>query len=132
MFDTYYAKTGSGHTSVSTTVTEKRAPTDESVRLLKEMERAAHDKVLKAIHVADMGFECVIHHMEMHLSGQAMLAAVFKLNGKKMEATYTFTHYRNPSMEDVINGLRDEVAKVIANEIAPAFNQVHRQLNLKG
>ena len=34
-------------------VTEKRAPTDESVRLLKEMEEAARNKVIETIVVAD-------------------------------------------------------------------------------
>ena len=50
------------------TVTEKRAPTDESVKLLREMEAKAEAEVVKAVSVSNSTFECVIHQQIDNLS----------------------------------------------------------------
>lgn len=120
MFDSYRINRGPEHVSVS--VTEKRAPTDESVRLLREMEAAAEKRVLEAVRVSDTKFECVIHSMKQPLSGETMLRAIFKLNGEKLVADYTAKY--GCTAEDALIGLRDAVAKKIANSIAPMFSRL--------
>ena len=47
-----------GNSYTPVTVTEKRAPTDESVRLLKEMEEKAREKIIDSFTVNDTHFEC--------------------------------------------------------------------------
>jgi len=47
MFDNY-VKSGPSHMSVTTTVHEHRAPTDDSVKLLREMETKAEEQIRKA------------------------------------------------------------------------------------
>jgi hypothetical protein len=101
-------------TSTSVHVTEKRAPTDESVRLLAEMEAAAQAKVKAAIRVTDTRFECVVHVSNDFMNDQTLLAAVFSLNGHRLEAR---THIRNDRTENGIEKLVKEVATVIACEI---------------
>lgn len=57
MFNTYLVSRQPSHHSVS--VTEKRAPTDESVRLLKEMESAVREKVVESVRVERNGIKAV-------------------------------------------------------------------------
>ena len=100
--------------SSSVHVTEKRAPTDESVRLLAEMEAAAAARVKAAIRVTDTAFECVIHAARDHLNDRMLIAAVFSLNGRKMEAK---TFFQQGDTETGIEKLVKEVALVIACEV---------------
>jgi hypothetical protein len=65
---------------------ENRAPTDESVALLREMEAAAEAEVIKAIHVQNNTFNCVLHPMYSGMDDENILRAVFDINGKRMTA----------------------------------------------
>jgi hypothetical protein len=120
MFDTYRIKRGPEFVSVD--ITEKRAPTDESVRLLREMEEAVEKRMLAAVRVNDTAFQCVVRMRDDHMMGDKVLMAIFSVNGKKMTATYTIP-YIGGDFETAVTGLRDEVAKVIANHIAGAFDK---------
>ncbi len=62
MFDRYEVRPGGG--THYHTITENRAPTDESVRLLKEMETAARDKVQASIRVENCPVDCVLNAWE--------------------------------------------------------------------
>ena len=55
---TNYVTVKDGPTYVTKTTTEYRAPTDESVRLLKEMEEKAREKIIDSFTVNDTHFEC--------------------------------------------------------------------------
>lgn len=110
---------------VTREVHEHRAPTDQSVALLKEMEKAAAAKLISAVHVGDTAFECIIHKFRDNLSDRTVVCAVFSLNGKKMKAEHSYRP-QDPS-DDVkaATGLRDEVAKIIATEmIASSFAKI--------
>lgn len=101
-------------------ITINRAPTDESVKLLREMEDKAKAQVPQSIAVEENGFNCVVqaeHHM---LSDALMYRAVFDLNGKRMKAEATLSRHKMTGPNDhsgLLISLRDEVAKVIATEI---------------
>jgi hypothetical protein len=127
MFDTTYINEGPSHSYSKVEITEKRAPTDESVRLLKEMERAAADKIVESVRVADSGFECVIHTHVDHLMGITKLMAIFSLNGKRMTAQYD-ANPLNDTTETAAIGLCDAVAREIANQILPAFIKANVQV----
>jgi hypothetical protein len=103
------------------TITENRAPTDDSVKLLREMEAKAEAEVVKAVSVSNTHFACVVHqHLDM-MSDRVKWKAIFKLNGKTMLATTetdprkSDRHYS--SMRENFACLRDEMAKVIAEEV---------------
>lgn len=109
-------------------ITINRAPTDESVRLLSEMQAAAEKKVVQAITVADSTFECVVHRWRDMMNGKYVFRAVFSLNGKKMTAETTIEERKadNDKTAAWIT-LRDEIAKVIATEaINGALQQMTR------
>lgn len=103
------------HETRDVTVTEQRAPTDESVRLLREMETVARDQIVEAMIVRDTALEATIHRMHDLASHRDIFRAVFSLNGVKLQACVyrDMGDYRSPWLTD----LRDEIAKVIANEV---------------
>lgn len=100
------------------TVTEKRAPTDESVKLLREMEVSAKDNVHRSVRLSENGFECMIQiYVEPHLA-RTMLVARFQLNGKAMEAEVEIADIWNkkPNPQEVAQKVIDAIAKKIASE----------------
>lgn len=127
MFDQHIRRTEvmnvhetSTHTAQNySTVTEKRAPTDESIRLLREMEAAAKASVLKAIRVANTEFECVIHTKNDHLNGRLDVMAVFQMNGKRCVVN-TYVDPFTDKGHDAVTRLVNEVAKEVAHNIIGA------------
>lgn len=105
------------HTHNTTTnIKEHRAPTDESVRLLYDMEKAAHDKIIDSIRLDNTVIDCVIHAMNDFAGYQRKFAAVFKINGKRYTAIYEVGNDIT-DREIISNGIRDSIAKEIANHI---------------
>ena len=111
------------HTSFS--VTEKRAPTDQSVALLKEMEEAARKKVIETIVVADTSFECKIHKIYDAMSDQDRYAIHYKMNGLKRDVNVNIDRHKHFTPVEVACIIRDKVAVDIANEmIYTAFQRI--------
>lgn len=105
------------HTTVHKTVTEQRAPTDESVRLLREMENAAERKLLSSVRVTDTAFECVVHQWVNNANGYSHVwRAIFSLNGRNHTASFEMPADRVDA-EVWVPGLRDAIAKEIASQI---------------
>jgi len=110
-----------------------RAPTDESVRLLKEMEDAAEKKIIESVHVKSNAFECVVHVMDDALSDEKIYRAVFSLNGKTMTAEHRHSARDPDDRFAGIDGLVNEVAKVIARDtLAEAFTKLNAAIRARG
>lgn len=116
MFDRTIVHQAPGQIRAEINVTEKRAPTDESVRLLREMEAKAKAEVIKATAVNDNHFTGVIHTMFDALSYRTTVRLVYSMNGKKLTTDYQIDE-SSKSQDDSINGLIDAVARDIAIEI---------------
>lgn len=115
MFDRTIVHQAPDHIRAEITVTEKRAPTDESVRLLREMEAKAKAEVIKAVAINDNLFNGVIHTMFDALSYRTTVRLVYSMNGKKLTTDYHIDDSR--SLDDSIAGLIDAVAQDVAIEI---------------
>jgi len=103
-----------------------RAPTDESVKALRELEQAATAKIIDSVRVGDATFECVVHVMRTMIDDTVHLKAIFSLNGKKLEAEYTAPRLDYDKAKAVV-GLRDAMAKEIATAILlPALQWLDR------
>lgn len=103
---------------VTKTVIEQRAPTDQSVALLREMEAAARAKLLESVKVSDTKFECVVHTLRDFASGDVIRKAVFSLNGEKLEAeSRTNEMDVSKGWKEALQDLRNEIAQVIATKI---------------
>lgn len=96
-----------------------RAPTDDSVKLLREMEAKAQAQVIKAVQVGDTTFECAVHEYQDAMSDQHVFTAIFSLNGQKMTAEVrreSFKAKREHSQE-IFEALAQEMAQEIARAI---------------
>lgn len=108
-------------------VTEKRAPTDESVRLLKEMEEAARTKIEDTFVLKNNGFECRIYTQLECNTYDYVITAVYLLNGKKLRSEARVSKYdiESSGMEKhvkLFEAIQAEVAKDIARTILlPAY-----------
>lgn len=125
MFDRHIHQTHRVHET--TTVHEHRAPTDESVRLLREMEKAASEKVLQSIRLENSLIDTVIHMQDDHLNAKRGFVVFIRINGKKIEVRHSFDHW--DSQEKVVQGLLAAVSERIAAELlGPAFTQLEKNI----
>lgn len=116
MFDRYDIQTGPQHVTVDHRVTEVRAPTDQSVALLKEMESAARDKVTESLRLPSNEFHAQLHKQVDHLDGTTKFLVVYDINGKRVETRYDHVReLKHPT--DAVNQLIEALAKDIAREI---------------
>jgi hypothetical protein len=116
MFDKYSLSPSPSHTSVSVSgsIHEHRAPTDESVRLLREMEKAAFESVIERIDLKNHVKGTIIRKLSM--SGfDHEIVVCFELNGEKyytkpytVPANYTL----DPKewVQKLINGMSEAIA----------------------
>lgn len=108
--------------TTSVTINEHRAPTDESVKLLHELELAAEAKVVESVRVGDTTFECVVRCELDHLNHQIVYGAVFRLNGKHETAEVRVPRKSQDEITNLLVGapwdrIRDAIARVIADRM---------------
>lgn len=114
---------------VTRNIHEHRAPTDESVRLLREMEQAARDSVEQSFNVGGNGFECVVTVNREFASNDIIARAVFSLNGKRMTAEGRVRGFEISDPTKLFQTLRDNVAQVIAGEVIEhSFSMLLKQV----
>lgn len=130
MFDkTYYMPHEMAkHSTSSVTVTERRAPTDESVKLLREMEEAAQKRIIDSTIVRNNDFNCRINKVFDGRNGCYRYCVIYELNGKKHTVNYMDIGFDDLSIEMVAEGLRDAVAHhLAAHMLSSAFSQVGKE-----
>ena len=111
---TNYVTVKDGPTYVTKTTTEYRAPTDESVRLLKEMEEKAREKIIDSFTVNDTHFECKFFQ-EMDVTTQEMkYVVIYSMNGKKRTVNVRVE-------QGVIADNYKKIISAVANDIAHAM-----------
>lgn len=129
MFDNYTYKMASP-SHVSMDVIEKRAPTDESVRLLKEMEQKARDKVIASIELDSNLVKGRVYVMKDYLSGKNKFAVLMDINGKRVEIQVSTNEYE--SAEAQLQEVYQEIGKCIAAEVMPSvFDSARKELLFK-
>lgn len=101
----------------NTYITEKRAPTDESVRLLREMESKAKDEVIKAVKLPSNEFTGVVHLMRDAMSCNTNVAVLFKLNGKEHKVFISFDDFEDDDMDKRIQKLVCKTSDYLAANI---------------
>jgi hypothetical protein len=99
------------------TVNEKRAPTDESVRLLNEMEQAARNKVVETTVVKDTHFECKIHKSVDMFSMQDVYSVIYSLNGRNQTTQVRVDNGEMLDPYQVAEHIRNMVAADISNHL---------------
>lgn len=100
-----------------TEITERRAPTDESVRLLSEMERAAENRLVSVMRCESNKLKFTAHVFEIMGGFENRMRVRCALNDEVMDFDVNLDDARFDSQEAMILKCRDEIAKQIANRI---------------
>lgn len=103
MFDTYITKPQQPAYPQNVTVTEKRAPTDESVRLLREMEAKAEAQVVAKLTLGgpDNTFHATVLVRQEFGRPMDRVTVHYTLNGKKRSVDVVLDE---PEMAGLMNG----------------------------
>lgn len=104
---------GSRHSSV--TIKNYAAPTDESIRILQEMEEKVRSRILTSVQVKDSLIDCVIHHVADPLNLKLKFAVIYSLNGVKHRVNIDTNPF--DGFDAVISKLLKAVSEDIAVEI---------------
>lgn len=104
----------------TTNVTVNRAPTDESVRLLKEFEQAARDKVVSSQELKNNLVEATVWHVHDAMNWKDKYKILIKINGKSSEIDVDV--YPNKTkletMEILYQKVSERIAAMLMNDIA--------------
>ncbi|AKE44802.1 hypothetical protein AU106_gp171 [Sinorhizobium phage phiM9] len=102
------------------TITEKRAPTDESVRLLKEFEEKAEAKVLKAMRLETNNFKAVIQKQQAFEVGDIVYVVIYELGGIRRVVKVNHSDLDDLKgvhwTENVLKALSEDIARNILEE----------------
>jgi hypothetical protein len=107
-------------------VHEHRAPTDASVKLLREMEDAARNSIANSVRVTntEVGFDAVIHKRYDIVNDQTEYTVVFMLLGQR-EVVFHHESAHRPAPGALAMELVEKVGKRIAAKmLSRAFHNV--------
>src|SRR4030095_2588560 len=129
MFDHYTIRAGDTHHSHTHSITEKRAPTDESVRLLREMETKAKEQVIAAVQVIDNSFNIVVHAHHDNLYMNIIIMMVYSINGKRHESKFTLNPMKKKEqwIPELVECLGKDIARLV---LAEPMGKVMREMRL--
>jgi len=129
MFDSYTTRQVTESVTKNVNVTENRAPTDESVRLLREMEQAVKDKFLKSISLNNNEVSGKFF-LEQSMWGSNIYNFAIMINGKKHMVKFEnkFENAFDNEKDKLISGLIKAVAEVIAVEALSSMHELNRHL----
>ncbi len=103
--------------TAETKITEQRAPTDDSVRLLREMEQAAEDKIVLTLQCNSTQFSFTAFVFEDHPNFCRRMRVRFFLGDKQYSINVQIDHNAAKTRDEALIIVRDLVAKAVSNEI---------------
>lgn len=116
MFDTY-KPTIVREVPKSVHVTENRAPTDDSVKLLMEMERAAEDKLVSSGTLENNILSGKFYEFLDHLHQEIKVHVVFMLNGKEYKFHTTIQIYQCNTEQEKWELVFNSFSRFLASEM---------------
>jgi hypothetical protein len=121
MFDRTFIATDQGtkHVYETRNIHEHRAPTDESVKLLREMEKAAKDNFLGRFDFKDNKLNGTVAVMSDYLNNEFVLAILFSLNGRehRVEVRESMSKHKAITEDTAKYLLAESIAKAVTKEL---------------
>ncbi|MEG0161935.1 MAG: hypothetical protein RR714_06495 [Aurantimicrobium sp.] len=114
--------------SINVNIQERRAATDESVRILREMEKEVQQKITDSIRVQNCEIDLVVHTQVDYLNSQSLMALVYCINGKKTRVDLKFNSWETQDKEKVL----DKIIQRLSESIASNLLQGIKNIDLKG
>ena len=128
MFDTYLSPQRTQTQYVTKEVHEHRAPTDESVRLLREMEQKAKDQVIKSIQLEPNHLNANVYLYADPMSFNHMFRVVFDINGHSYVSEIAIPEDAPDSVvvQKLHQGISDVIAQKILEDVAVTVSKLMR------
>lgn len=122
MFDNYYSKEYIPYEK-SVKISEYRAPTDESVKLLRDFEKEALNKLIGVYEINDNSFNSSFHIFKSPESFGYKVIGRFQLNSKEFKFEFTISPFDTSPIEKgyVIN---DKLIEIIRIKIIEKISEV--------
>jgi hypothetical protein len=123
MFDTHNHGPGSLNVRATSTVHERRAPTDASVGLLNEMEDKMLKRILSRHSLQDNVFNAEWYIIQHNHIDDMELVCRFKLNGQEKEIKLNLCRFdiriQDPmiTVKKVCEAVQQEIAKILTVEL---------------
>lgn len=121
MFDTYRPET---HIKHPENIIEKKAPTDESIKILREMEQHAlehaensiREKIFVKTNLVD--FTLVFRHKSLDVLQQPLLYMKMKINDKILEETFYIKKHmtQNEMLDDCVKFIKEWLVEKILED----------------
>lgn len=110
------------YSNIDVNINENRAPTDESVRLLKEFQDKAEKQMISSLKIQNLDFECALQLTRIpEFYNVLKIRCVYKICGQSRVLEVEF----NDSIENGLKELHENLSKDIAAVIlSNAFEKV--------
>ncbi len=102
---------------VHTTIKEYRAPTDESVKLLKEFEEKAEKKLIASARLDNNFVKATYHAFKDNLMMETQLVIRAEINGNVVDWRDTIKDYQFKDEEEQVLHIYECLGKMLAKEI---------------
>lgn len=124
MFNTYY-NTNREYVPYekSVNINEYRAPTNESVNLLKEFEKEALTKLIGVYEINDNSFNSSFHIFKLPESFGYKVIGRFYLNSKEFKFEFTISPFDTPPIK-IGHTINDKLLEVIRIKIIEKISEV--------
>lgn len=102
-------------------VTVNKAPTDDSIKLLREMESCAKKEVIKSLVLPSNDLRGVVHYVRDYLSCNDKIVVLLKLNGKTHEVNVLLDDFVDDSLDKRIRKIIEAVSVKLASEVCESI-----------
>ena len=100
--------------NIKSEITENRATTDESIKLLNEMHEKTLENILGNITFKDNNFFGKLHVYRRFISDQIIYHLQFSLNGNKHNIKIPVDRYKNLTDEQTLDYITDTLANYLS------------------
>lgn len=132
MFNSYNNYVSHSHGPSSIAIVEKRAPTDESVKLLKEMEEAALNKIIASGRVEDNIFNTKWYiTCDTYSGDDEYCRCIFTLNGEEHDFKFKLPGrycVHEHGMEGILTIIKEQILKRLSEIFTRDLFSNHRKL----
>lgn len=114
MFDNYYAPTRTEYITKDVNVKEYKAPTDDSVKLLNEMQEKTLANIVKQFSVQDNEFNFGVMSYKNPVRYTTEVIIKFSLNRKQYEVSLDVDEFKSKDgqVQDIYKGLCSKLAEI--------------------
>jgi hypothetical protein len=120
MFNTYITKEAPRYPQ-TITKHEHRAPTDESVRLLKEMEMKAEEKMIEAVRLENNVFKAVYRVFDNPRDMNYKCVVQYSLNNRDFTGEFTMNHREVYPAKEIAFRVLEKIQDMMARHLTAEF-----------